>query len=123
MRCFDSVLITNAEWRLYANQNHRVAASPSGRGRPAGVSLRRFLGSRNRALAALAPGGQRSFPMQRAPAPGPAAGAAFFRVPAGKTSWPPGPPGLRAPSSASLGADRRAATAARTAIPDRRKDA
>ena len=60
------------------------------------VSLRRCVGSRNRPLAALAPGGQRSFPAAGIPGGG-FAGADFLAR--WETSWPPGPAGVRAPPS------------------------
>lgn len=53
---------------------------------PGQASLRRGLGSRNRALAALVPDAQRSFPDHRRHRPR----AGLARAACGETSWPPG---------------------------------
>jgi hypothetical protein len=68
-----------------------VAAWPAVCPFPALVSVRRGAGSRNRPLAALATGGQRSFP-QGAGFRGAGCAGAPFSSPAWKTSWPPGRP-------------------------------
>ena len=98
-----------------------------GGGPPGLVRLRRFVGSRNRPLAALAPGGQRSFPgrgRSRVPASRaqsfpdvvPASPALCWLCPLGKHLARPGRPVMLAPSfTAPLGLTAGRPCAARMA--------